>query len=116
LKPKGPTGSKEMQPGGVKFGDENTSLFQTLATYSMRRNFISSLTLQDGPVILDLEQKARALWLAFKERLGVSEFLGILYELSELIQASDLPVLDDPFSLDEITVALKDMPSASINH
>jgi hypothetical protein len=32
-------------------------------------------------VILDLEQKARALWLAFKEKLGVSEFLGILYEL-----------------------------------
>jgi hypothetical protein len=43
--------------------------------------------------------------------LGVSAFSGILYELSELLQATDLSVLDKPFSLDEISVVLKDMSS-----
>jgi hypothetical protein len=43
--------------------------------------------------------------------IGCSEFSGILYDLSELIQASELPVLDEPFSNDEILAVLKDMPS-----
>jgi hypothetical protein len=42
----------------VVFGDENSSLFQAMATYSMRRNFIGSLTLEDGSVISDHEKKA----------------------------------------------------------
>jgi hypothetical protein len=62
-------------------------------------------------VISNHKQKVGALWLAFKDRLGVSAFSGIIYELSELIQPLDLPVLDEPFSLDEIIVVLKDMPS-----
>jgi peptidoglycan biosynthesis protein MviN/MurJ (putative lipid II flippase) len=62
----------------VKFGDENTNLFQAMTTYSMRRNFISSLTLQDVSVISDHEQKAGAFWLAYKDRL-VSLNLQIFY-------------------------------------
>lgn len=45
----------------VRFGDENTSLFQAMATYSYRRKFISSLTLEDGSCVSDHEQKASAL-------------------------------------------------------
>jgi hypothetical protein len=41
----------------VLFGDENTSFFHTMATYSMRRNFITSLTLEDGSEVFDHEQK-----------------------------------------------------------
>jgi hypothetical protein len=52
-----------------------------MTTYSMRRNYISSLTLQDGFVISDHEQKADALWLAFKERLGLGGFSILRYSL-----------------------------------
>jgi hypothetical protein len=37
------------------FGDKNTSLFEAMATYSLRRNFIGSLTLEDGSVVVDHE-------------------------------------------------------------
>jgi hypothetical protein len=56
-----------------------------MATYSLRRNFIGSLTLDDGSVITNHEQKAGALWLAYKDRLGILEFKELLYELYELI-------------------------------
>jgi hypothetical protein len=67
--------------------------------------------LWNGTTIFDHDQKVAALWLSYKDRLRVSEFSDILYDLSELIQVVDLPVLDDPFSLEEINVVLKDMPS-----
>jgi hypothetical protein len=60
---------------------------------------------------LEHEQKAGVLSSAYRERLGVSEFSGFLFELSKLIPLADLPVLDGPFSMEEITVVLKDMPS-----
>ena len=69
----------------MKFGDENTSLFQAMATYSLRRNFIATLTQDDGTFLSEHDQKAGLLWLSYKDRLGVSEFYEILYELSELI-------------------------------
>jgi hypothetical protein len=95
----------------VLFGDKNTRLFHTMATYSMRRNFISSLTFEDGSEVFEYEQKAGVLWSAYRDMLGVSKFSGILFELSELIPLADLPVLDGPFSMEEITTVLKDMPS-----
>jgi hypothetical protein len=45
----------------VKFGDENTKLFQAMATYSMRRNFISYLSLVDGSIVIDHNHMARIL-------------------------------------------------------
>jgi hypothetical protein len=82
-----------------------------MATYSLRRNFITSLTLDDGPVVYDHEQKAGLLWYAYRESLEVSEFSLILFELSEIIQVADLPKMDSPFTMEEILVVLKDMPS-----
>lgn len=61
--------------------------------------------------VSDHESKAEILWQSFKERLGVSEFTGIQYDLSTLLHEVDLPVLDDPFSVEEIIVVLKDIPS-----
>jgi hypothetical protein len=95
----------------VKFGDENTNLFQTMATYSFRRNFISSLQLSDGSVVSTHDEMVGSLWLSYKDRLGVSEFSEMFYELSELIQSSNLSVLDDPFTMEEILALLTDMPS-----
>jgi hypothetical protein len=60
--------------------------------------------LENGTTIFDHDQKVAAIWLSDKDRLGVSEFSDILYDLFELIQAVDLPVLDDPFSQEEIIV------------
>jgi hypothetical protein len=82
-----------------------------MATYSYTKKYITSLTLENGTTIFDHDQKVAAIWLSDKDRLGVSEFSDILYDLFELIQAVDLPVLDDPFSQEEIISVLKDMPS-----
>jgi hypothetical protein len=50
------------------------------------------------------------LWLSYKDRLGVLEFSEILDLLSKLIESSNLPILDDPFSMEEILVVLKEIP------
>lgn len=71
----------------VKFADENTGLFQAMASYSHRRNFISQLQLQDGVCISDHAQMAGALWSSYKERLGISDFVGISFDLVNLIQS-----------------------------
>lgn len=93
----------------VVFGDENTKLFQAMAIY-FRRKYISELHLSDGSILKDHDKKSRALWLAYKGRLGVSEFTKILYDLSTLLQQELLPDLDGPFTIEEIDAVLKDMP------
>lgn len=37
----------------VKFGDENTLVFQAMATFSLRRNYIVSLNLPNGSTLTD---------------------------------------------------------------
>jgi hypothetical protein len=69
----------------VKFGDENTKLFQAFATQKFRRNYISQLQLEDGTTIVDHELKAGILWNSFKDRLGQSESDLMLFDLSTLI-------------------------------
>jgi hypothetical protein len=94
----------------VKFGDENTKLFHAMAIHSLRRNSISTLMNDDGLLVSDRGLKAGILWQSFKDRLGVSEFCEILFQLSDLISAVPLPQMDGPFSREEIDVALKEMP------
>jgi hypothetical protein len=95
----------------VKFGDENSKLFEAMVTHSFRRNYISSLLLEDGSSVSDHKLKAGLLWRSFKDRLGFSEFIRFLFDLIALIQAVPLLVLDDPFSKEEIDAAVKEMPS-----
>jgi hypothetical protein len=56
--------------------------------------------LEDGSVVFD--QKVGILWSAYRDRLGVSKFSGILFKLSELIPVVDLPKMDGPFTMEEI--------------
>lgn len=95
----------------VCFGNENSALFQAMATYSYRRKYITGQRLDNGSYVTDHSHKAQALWLSFKDRLGQSEFEEISYNLPELLQVVDLPDLDTDFSMEEIQAVLKDMPS-----
>lgn len=95
----------------VRFGNENTQLFQAMATYSHRKKYITSIAMEDGSIVTGHEQKALVLWNAYKERLGVSEFTQLAYDLSQLMHRVDLHILDEPFSMEEIMAILKDMPT-----
>jgi hypothetical protein len=94
----------------AKFGDENTKVFQSLATISFRQNAISSLLDADGQPVHVHSLKAGILQNSFKDRLGVSEFTEILFDLNDLIRVVPLPGMDAPFSKEEIDLALKEMP------
>lgn len=78
----------------VKMGDENSQNFQAMATHSFRRNKISSLRLEDGTIVSDRALKAGALWTSFKNRLGISEFEAMQFDLAALIPMIDLLVMD----------------------
>lgn len=97
----------------VMLGDENTSFFQAMASISHRRNKIASLSISDDTLVTSHEHKVGILWEAFKNRLGVSEFQGISYDLSSLLQRHQLDHLSDDFSADEIKFVISDMP---LNH
>lgn len=86
----------------VKLGDENTHFFHTMATIAHKRNFIVASSDTEGNSIADHEQKANLLWIAFKQRMGVSEFSGMSYNLSDLLIEHDLEGLDAEFSQEEI--------------
>lgn len=49
---------------------------------------------------------------AYKTRLGVSEFNGISYNISELIVPQNLDTLDDDFTEKEITQVIKALPNS----
>jgi len=59
----------------------------------------------------DHEQKAILIWNAFRERLEVSDFEGISYELGELLQEHDLTELDVEFSNEEMDTVIKTLPN-----
>lgn len=75
-------------------------------TYSYRNKFISSILLEDGTSVTEHAHKVDALQSAYRSRLGITEFSGILYDLSSLLTVDGL--MDDAFSMEEI---MEDMPS-----
>jgi hypothetical protein len=95
----------------VKFGDENTKVFQEMATHANRKNQISHLFLENGDCLTHHNEKAEALWTSFKGRLGISECATMSYDLNSLIPNVRLLSLDFPFTAEEIKSALTDMPS-----
>jgi hypothetical protein len=95
----------------VRFGDENTKVFHAMATYSNRKNHISQLFLENDDCLSQHHEKAEDLWSSYKNRLGISAFELIHFNLSDFIHPHRLPVLDNPFSPEEIKDALSDMPS-----
>jgi hypothetical protein len=94
----------------VEFGEENTKLFHTLATHSKRKNHIGQLVSSDGNCLVKHHDKAKELWASFKNRLGTSEFKQIFYDLDSLILPKEWPELDSPFSDEEVSLSLKEMP------
>lgn len=69
----------------VKFGDENTSFFQAIATINHRKNYIVSISTPDSTLLTDHDQKANYIFESFKKRLGVSEFAGNVFDLDGLL-------------------------------
>jgi hypothetical protein len=94
----------------VKFGDENTKLFHSIATHNFRRNYITSLQSTDGTHVTDHEHKAAILWTSFKDRLGQTEVGEMFFDLNSLIQPIDLSDLDQPFSSEEVDLLIKELP------
>lgn len=82
-----------------------------MATISHKRNFNVSLTNATGEVVTEHEQKANLLWSAYKQRLGVSEYSGMVYNLSSILTTHDLGALDDDFSQAEIDMVIKGLPN-----
>jgi hypothetical protein len=93
----------------VKFGDENTKLFHSIATQKFRRKHIASMQALDGSLATGHEHKAAILQNSFKDRLGQSEFQSMFIELDSLIHPTDLTPLDAPFSIAEIDAIVKDL-------
>jgi hypothetical protein len=95
----------------VKFGDENISFFQALATQNHRRNFIVSLCTPDNSLITDHEQKANHIYESFRDRLGISEFDGIIFDMASLLSLHNLDDLDEIFTNEEIKQVIKSLPN-----
>jgi hypothetical protein len=98
----------------VRFGDENTKLFQSIATQKFRRNYVNQIQSHDGTVAIDHEHKAALLWSSFKDRLGHSECSHMAFDLSSLLHSVDISELDEPFTTQEIDDIVKNMPIDSI--
>jgi hypothetical protein len=96
----------------VKFGDGNIKFFHANATTKFRKNSIAFLQNQAGEQIFDHNGKADLLWTTLKERLGVSEFSHISFDLASLIQPShELDFLEAPFTKEEIDQVVKSLPT-----
>jgi hypothetical protein len=68
----------------TKFGDENTKFFPSIATERYIRNSIASLALLDGYVVSSHDEKDEVVFQAYKDRVGTSDKLDILFDLSSL--------------------------------
>jgi hypothetical protein len=79
-----------------------------MATHTRRKNHIGQPFLHDGTCLVQHSEKAKALWESFKDRLGVSNFEQIHYNIDDLVPAVQLPELDYPFFDEETSMALKE--------
>ena len=77
------------QRGSIKWvtlGDAGTKFFHANATIRHRRNIITKLAIDEGEVHTSHASKELVVWQSFKQRLGVSEFNNMLFDLTSLIQ------------------------------
>jgi len=103
------------QRGAVKWvtlGDASTKFFHANASIKFRRNLITTLENSEGVIVTKHNAKEDLIWDSFKDRLGVSSFQGMNFDLPALIQPDlDLSFLVNPFSKEEIDVVVKHLPS-----
>ena len=96
----------------IKFGDECTKFFHAMATISYRRNSIAQLLNDNGAWVQDHEGKANLLWCSFKNRMGVSSGISMLFDLNSLLtRREDLNLLAEPFLQEKIDNIIKRMPN-----
>jgi hypothetical protein len=92
-------------------GDENTIFFHSTSTIQHSKNAIMMLKNRDGIEILPHNEKAQLLWAAYKERLGISDYSHIYFDLNDWIQP--VQALDDvqnPFSKEGIDIIIQNLP------
>jgi hypothetical protein len=103
------------QRGKIKWatlGAKNTKKNHSTATIRKNKNGIRSLLNDQGIETFDHETKASILWESFKDRLGVSEFTHMYFDLSILLHRTiDLDVLEGPFTHEEINGIIKELSS-----
>lgn len=87
----------------IKCGDECTKFFHAMATISYRKNSIAQIQNDSGQMIVDHEGKAALLWLAYKNRMGVTSNPQMQFDLAAVIHINiDLSELVAPFTHEEI--------------
>lgn len=93
-----------------QLGDENTKFFHSMATERYRRNTISQILNPDGRMVSDHQEKSALFWQEFKNRLGVSPNIEILFDLEDLISPVEgLEELVLTFSSEEIDSVILSM-------
>jgi len=96
----------------VKEGDAATRYFHTHATIRHRNNKITSLKDDLGNSFSGHEQKAEILWNTYKNRMGLSEFSQIYFDMDQFIQpAENLGNLELPFTKEEIEQVIRGLPN-----
>lgn len=96
----------------VKFGDECTKIFHASTTIRHRKNTITLLRDESGQEIQDHEAKANLLWASLKERMGVTEFTHMYFDLDDILIAdSDLEELEREFTKQEIDQIIVELPN-----
>lgn len=96
----------------VTLADASTKFFHANASIKPRRSLITTLQDIEGNSFSGYQDKALLIWNSFKERLGVTSFQGMKFNLPSLIEASqDLSSLTQPFSHVEIDNVIKHLPS-----
>ena len=94
-----------------KFGDENTKVFQAVATKRYHNNNIASFLDNEGNQVEDHTSKEALLFQTYKNRLGSSSPAEMKFDLPSLLRRSnDLEHLTDPFTHEEIDAIVKEMP------
>jgi hypothetical protein len=68
-----------------QFGDECTMFFHAMATISHRKNTITQLLNEEGVWVSDHVGKEGILWTTFKNRLGISKEINMLFNLDHPI-------------------------------
>lgn len=96
----------------VKEGDASTKYFHAHATIKHRKNTIACLQDESANGVIDHDEKAKLMWETFKDRLGRSEYNGMLYNLNNILPTSEmLNELEAPFSKQEIDEVVSQLPN-----
>ena len=98
----------------AKLGGDNNKFFHAVASQNFRCNYMSSITTEDGIILLDHDIKAAHIWTSFKSRIGVSENPNTTHLIGQYIQPVshiDFPQLEIPFTTTEMDEIVKHMPT-----